>query len=81
MEMEIKVVGSGCANCKKLLASVKEVVADLGVQADVLYVTELADILATGIMRTPGLMIDGKVKSMGRVPSVKEIGQMISDAK
>ncbi len=79
--MEIKVVGSGCANCKKLLASVKEAVAEQGVEADVLYVTELADIMATGIMRTPGLIIDGKVRAMGRVPSVKEIGQMISDVK
>ena len=79
--MEIKVVGSGCATCKRLLANVREAVSELGVEADVLYVTELEEIMKTGILRTPGLMVDGRVKSMGRVLSVQEIGRMIADAK
>ena len=78
--MEIKVVGSGCATCKRLLANVREAVSELGVEADVLYVTELEEIMKTGILRTPGLMVDGRVKSMGRVLSVQEIGRMIADA-
>ena len=77
--MEIKVVGSGCANCKKLYALTKDAVKELGVEAEVLYVTDLQEIMKTGIMRTPGLMINGKVKSMGRVPAVKEIKQLIAD--
>ncbi len=77
--MEIKVVGSGCANCKKLYAQTKDAVKELGVEAEALYVTDLQEIMKTGIMRTPGLMINGKVKSMGRVPAVKEIKQLIAD--
>lgn len=78
--MEIKVVGSGCKNCKNLLAATQEAVKELGSDAQVIYVTEMADIIATGIMRTPGLIIDGKIKSAGRVLSVKEIKQLISES-
>jgi len=78
--MEIKVVGSGCKNCKNLLAATQEAVKELGSDARVIYVTEMADIIATGIMRTPGLIIDGKIKSSGRVLSVKEIKQLISES-
>jgi len=78
--MEIKVIGSGCAKCKKLLELTKIVVDELSVEAEVIYVIDIEEIIATGIMSTPGLMIDGVVKSMGRVPKVKEIKQFISDA-
>lgn len=78
--MEIKVVGGGCANCKKLLAHTEEAVRELGIEADILYVTDMEEIMKTGIMRTPGLMVDGTVKVMGRVPGVKEIVQIIKDA-
>lgn len=77
--MEIKVVGSGCANCKKLHSLTQDAVRELGVAADVLYVTDLQEIMKTGIMRMPGLIINGKVKVMGRVPAVREIKQLISD--
>lgn len=79
--MEIKVVGPGCKNCKNLLHAVQEAVKELGSDAQITYVTEMADIVATGIMRTPGLLIDDKIKVMGRVPSVKEIKQLIENAK
>ncbi len=77
--MEIKVVGPGCANCKKLLAITQEAVKELSVQANVIYVTDLQDIMKTGIMRTPGLIINGKVKVMGRVPNINAIKQLILD--
>ena len=77
--MEIKVVGPGCKNCKNLLNATQEAVKELGSDAQIIYVTEMTDIMATGIMRTPGLIINGKIKAMGRVPAVKEIRQMISD--
>lgn len=77
--MEIKVVGPGCKNCKNLLHATEDAIKELGSEARITYVTEMADIIATGIMRTPGLLINGKVKVMGRVPSVKEIKQMIAD--
>lgn len=77
--MEIKVVGPGCKNCKNLLKATEEAVKELGSDATITYVTEMTDIIATGIMRTPGLLIDEKIKVMGRVPSVKEIKQIITD--
>ena len=79
--MEIKVVGGGCKNCKNLLKATQTAVQELGAQAQILYVTDMAAIVATGIMRTPGLLINGKVKVMGRVPAVKEIKQMIEDER
>lgn len=77
--MEIKVLGGGCASCKKLLGFTEDAVKELDVKADVLYITDMMEIMQAGIMQTPGLIIDGKVKATGRVPSKKEIKQMISD--
>ncbi|NLU42467.1 MAG: thioredoxin family protein [Firmicutes bacterium] len=77
--MEIKVVGSGCASCKRLLELVKDAVGQLGVQADVFYVTDIEEIMATGIIQLPGLVVDGKIKTTGRVPSLRELKQMIQD--
>jgi small redox-active disulfide protein 2 len=77
--MEIKVLGSGCSTCHKLHESVKQAAAELGSDAQVLYITDMAEIMKTGIMHMPGLIINGKVKAMGRVPSVKELKAMISD--
>lgn len=77
--MEIKVFGSGCATCKKLLETAKQAAAETGTGIDVLYVTDMQEIMKTGIMRMPGLMVNGKMKSMGRVPGVKEIKQMVAD--
>ncbi|MBN2559205.1 MAG: TM0996/MTH895 family glutaredoxin-like protein [Clostridia bacterium] len=77
--MEIKVLGSGCASCKKLLALTEKAVVELGSDARVIYVTDMEEIIKTGIMSTPGLMIDGKIKSMGRIPNHTEIMKMIAD--
>ena len=79
--MEIKVVGPGCANCKNLLQKTQDAVKELNSDAEIIYVTEMEDIVGAGIMRTPGLIVNGKIKVMGRVPSVKEIKQMIEDEK
>ena len=77
--MQIKVLGTGCATCKKLYKMVDDAVADLGVDADVVYVTEMADIVGAGIMSTPGLIVNDKVKSAGRLPKMKEVRQMIEE--
>ena len=78
--MEIKVVGPGCANCKKLLELTKQAVSELAIGADIIYVTDLAEIAKTGVMRTPGLIVDGRVKSMGRVPGLRDIKKLIGGA-
>lgn len=77
--MEIKVLGSGCATCKKLYKMVDAAVAELGADANVVYVTDMADIVRAGIMSTPGLIINDKVKSSGRLPKAKEIKNMIEE--
>lgn len=80
--MNIKVLGSGCANCVRLEANVKEALAAAGIAgATVDKVTDDADIAAWGIMSTPGLVIDGAVLVSGRVPDAAEIAQLIASAR
>jgi len=79
--MEIKVLGSGCANCKKLLENVEVACKELAFDANSIYVTDYMEIAKAGLMRTPGLMIDGKIASYGRVPNSDEIKKMIESAK
>jgi small redox-active disulfide protein 2 len=78
--LTIKVLGSGCANCKKLEAVAHQVVEQMGLQAEVVKVTEYPDIMAYNIMSTPGLVINEKVVSSGRIPSATEITTFIANA-
>jgi small redox-active disulfide protein 2 len=71
--MIIKVLGSGCMNCKKLEANARKAVEELGIEATIEKVTDFKDIVAYGIMTTPALVIDEQVKIMGKVASVEEI--------
>jgi len=64
--MEIKILGTGCANCKALEKSTMNALAELDVAADVEKVEDIQKIMSYGIMRTPGLIIDGKVVLTGR---------------
>jgi small redox-active disulfide protein 2 len=75
--MEIKVLGTGCANCKKLEANVREAVARLGIEAKLEKVSDFKDIAAYGVMRTPALVVDEQVKIMGKVASVEEIENLL----
>ncbi len=76
--MIIKILGIGCSNCKKLEKNAREAIAKLGLDAEVIKVTEMDDITSYGILRTPGLVVDEKVVSFGRIPTVDEIVQLIS---
>jgi len=71
--MIIKVLGSGCANCKKLEENTRKAVEELGIEATIEKVTDFKKIMAYGVMKTPALVVDEKVKIMGRVPSADEI--------
>ncbi len=75
--MEIKILGSGCRNCIKLAENAKEAASNLKIEATITKVTDYEDILAYGIMRTPGLVVDEKVVSSGQVPSVKAIEKLL----
>lgn len=79
--MEIKVLGTGCANCKNLETATRKAVEELGVEATVVKEEDIMKIMGYGIMRTPGLVIDEKVVLSGRVPSVSEIKEIIANAK
>ena len=79
--MEIKVLGTGCANCKSLEKVVLNALAEMDFKANVEKVEDIQKILSYGIMRTPGLVIDGKVVLVGRVPSTKEVKEMIEKSK
>lgn len=71
--MEVKVLGGGCANCIKLGENAKEALKEMNIEADIIKVTEMAEILKHGVMSTPALVIDGKIVASGRVLNKKEI--------
>jgi len=79
--MKIKVLGVGCANCKLLLERVKEAIRDSGVQAEIEYITDMKEIMKFNLMSMPGLVINDKVVSTGKVLSKEEIISKIMTAK
>ena len=76
--MHIKILGPGCKNCVNLEKEARAAVEHLGLDATVEKVTDYADIASYGIMRTPGLVLDGDVKVSGRVPSATEVRELIA---
>ncbi len=71
--MEVKVLGSGCANCRNTVALVEQVAAARGVAIRLTKVEDLKDIAALGVMSTPGVVIDGRVVHAGGVPSREKV--------
>lgn len=78
--LTIKVLGPGCDNCKKLEALSRQAVANMGIEAEVIKVTERPAIKAYNILSTPGLVINEKVVSAGRIPSEAEIMTFLANA-
>ena len=78
--MNVKILGGGCKNCITLYEYVEEATKELGVSAEIEKVTEFKDILSFGVMKTPGLVVDGVVKISGRVPSKNEVAKVIKEA-
>ena len=78
--MEIKILGSGCAKCKKLEELAREAIDELGVQASVVHVTDMNAIMAYPILSTPGLVINGQLKTSGRLPRKEEIVAWLKEA-
>lgn len=76
--VKIEVLGPGCANCARLGQAAREAVAMAGVEAEIVKVTDYGEIMARGVMSTPGLVIDGKVVSVGRVPSAGDIAEWLT---
>ncbi len=76
--MDIKVLGPGCPNCKTLEKAVIEAVKDLQIDAQVSKVDDIMEIMQYGVMKTPALVIDGKVVVKGMVPSMAEIKSLLT---
>jgi len=76
----IKVLGSGCSNCKRVEQIVHKVVDEMSLEAEVIKVTDYTAIMAYNILSTPGLVINEKLVSTGRIPSAAEITTWIANA-
>lgn len=74
----VKILGPGCANCRKLETVARDAAASAGIDAQFIKVTAIDDILAYNVMATPGLVIDEKVVSSGRIPSQAEVKQWLT---
>jgi len=75
--MEIKILGTGCARCKTLENLTRDVVSRNGIDATIIKVEDIVEIMKYNIMTTPALVIDGKVVTKGRIPSAEEIKQLL----
>ena len=78
--LTIKILGSGCDNCKNVESVARKAIADLAIEAEVIKVTDYADILAYKIISTPGLVINEKVVCAGRIPSQAEVTTYLTNA-
>jgi small redox-active disulfide protein 2 len=78
--LTIKVLGSGCANCKRVEQIAQKVVAEMGFQAEIVKVTDFNDIMAYNVLSTPGLVINEKLVSTGRIPTPAEVTTWVVNA-
>lgn len=79
--MRLEILGSGCANCRQLMAVTEAAVRDLGIEdAELVKVEDFPRIMAYGVMSTPALVIDGRVVLSGKVPSQSEVSSLITTA-
>jgi len=75
---KLQIFGTGCPKCKKLTENAETAARELGIDYEIEKVTDINDIISFGVMMTPALAVDGKVKVVGKVASVEEIKKIIS---
>ncbi len=75
----IKILGSGCANCRRLTALTEQAVAELGLDAQILEVTDYGAIAAYGVLTTPALVIDDQVAIAGRIPGLEALEELLAE--
>jgi small redox-active disulfide protein 2 len=78
--LTIKVLGSGCANCKRVEQIAHKVVSDMALEAEIIKVTEYPDIMKYNVLSTPGLVVNEKVVSSGRIPTPAEVTTWLTNA-
>ncbi|NQS88271.1 TM0996/MTH895 family glutaredoxin-like protein [Patescibacteria group bacterium] len=71
--MKIEILGTGCPKCKKVAELTEQAVKESEVEAEIIKVTDITEIMKRGVMFTPALAIDGEIKSAGKIPNIKEI--------
>lgn len=76
--MKIEILGMGCSKCKMLYENTKKAVEETGVQAEVVKVEDMDKITNYGVMMTPALVINGEVKTTGKIPSAEDIKQWLA---
>lgn len=74
---QVKILGTGCAKCNQLADAVKAVIASEGIEAEVEKVEDMQRIMAYNVLSTPALIVDGEVRSKGRVPSASELKELL----
>ncbi len=77
--MEIKVLGPGCPKCEQTEQNVRDAVAEAGVDADVEKVTDIMEIAGYGVFGTPSVVVDGEVKSVGKIPTKEDIKSWLNE--
>jgi small redox-active disulfide protein 2 len=75
--MKIQILGTGCPKCNQLAEAAEATANNLGLDFELVKVTDINDIVAFGVMSTPALAVDGVVKATGRIPSSQELGEML----
>lgn len=79
--LSIKVLGPGCANCRKLEEVAREAAASIGVEAEITKITDMREIIAYDVLKTPGLVINEKLVSSGRIPTSAAIAEWLRAAE
>lgn len=79
--MKVQILGTGCPKCKALTANAERALQELGITAEIEKVERIADIMRMGVMMTPGLAIDGRVKASGHVLTVAEVKEILASER
>jgi len=79
--VKIEILGTGCPKCKKVTENAEIAVKELGIEAEIVKVQEISEIMKRGVMLTPAIAINGEVKTSGKIPSAEEIKKWIGEKK
>lgn len=75
--MNIKILGGGCASCKKLYENTQKAVKDMGISAEIEYITDMAKVMEYGVMRMPALVVNENIVSMGKVLKAVDVEKLL----